>query len=325
MLKERQIFLPNLAPHRNIERILCPTDLSPDSDEALRYAIALARAYGAKLFVCHCVESAPPNFPVHVRGLSHIKGLFEESIGPYVSLGEFDKLNWEGVVEEGKAAETIVREAAERHVDLIVMRSRRRPYAAALLGSTAESVCRTAPCPVLVTHPEEREWVNSSTGEIELKRILVSHDFSDYSELALSYAISLAQEYQTELHLLHVLPTGLQNTWYPASESTFHQTARRLHYAVPAETHLWCKTIQSVKEGRPYQEILTYAEENSIDLICLGAQGTGYGKWTLFGSNADRVLRQAECPVLIARPLKPINSRPVDKERVIKAIKGGKK
>jgi nucleotide-binding universal stress UspA family protein len=42
----------------NIKRILCPTDMSPQSDEALRYAIALARAYQAQLVVCHCVDSS---------------------------------------------------------------------------------------------------------------------------------------------------------------------------------------------------------------------------------------------------------------------------
>ena len=75
--------------------------------------------------------------------------------------------------------------------------------------------------------------------------------------------------------LLHVLPTGLQSGWYPTSERAFHQAARRLQFAVPAEAHIWCKSIQAIKEGSTYQEILSYAEENDIDLICMGAHGTG--------------------------------------------------
>jgi len=39
-----------------VERILCPTDLSTESDEALRYAVALARIYEAKLLLLHCSE-----------------------------------------------------------------------------------------------------------------------------------------------------------------------------------------------------------------------------------------------------------------------------
>ena len=56
---------------------------------------------------------------------------------------------------------------------------------------------------------------------------------------------------------------------------------------------------------QPYREILNYAEKNQIDLICLGAHGAGFGMRALFGSNVDRVLRQAPCPVLVTRPLKP--------------------
>jgi nucleotide-binding universal stress UspA family protein len=137
----------------------------------------------------------------------------------------------------------------------------------------------------------------------------VAYDFSDYSELALNYALSFAQEYQSELHLLHVLPSfSLKEpeiSWYPlGEEGTYHKAAHRLQKAVPAETHLWCDIKHAVSEGQPYREILNYAEKNKIDLICLGAHGAGFGMRTLFGSNVDRVLRQAPCPVLVTRPLK---------------------
>jgi nucleotide-binding universal stress UspA family protein len=215
------------------------------------------------------------------------------------------------LVVEGDPAEAITREAAERGVDLIVMRSRRRPYAAAVLGSTAEAVCRTAPCPVIVTHPSEREWEGFASGEIKLQRILAAYDFSDLSELALNYSLSLAQEYQAELHLLHVLPSrvkpdGADFAWRQGgAEDEFQQAVRRLQNAVPSEAMLWCHVNQALREGKPYREILAYAEEQDVDLICLGASGKDFGLRALFGSNVDRVLRQAPCPILIARPLRP--------------------
>ena len=120
----------------------------------------------------------------------------------------------------------------------------------------------------------------------------------------------LAQEHQAELHLLHVLPPRSLNepeiAWYPSAiESPYHIAARRLQRVVPAEVHLWCEIKTVVREGHPYREILNYAEKNEIDLISLGAHGAGFGMRALFGSNVDRVLRQAPCPVLVARPLKP--------------------
>jgi nucleotide-binding universal stress UspA family protein len=297
-----------------IERILCPTNLSPEADEALRYAVALARAYNARLFLFYCAEAAPAVAGVAVDGMNHyVKRMFEERLAHHLGLGDFAQLDWAGIVIEDykDVGEEIVREAAERRVDLIVMRSRRRPRAAALLGSTAELVCRTAPCPVLVTHPQEREWVSRTTGEICIERVLVAYDFSIDSELAMRSGVSLAQEYQAELHLMHVLTRPEADepeiAWGQNTvENAYHTAARRLQQAVAAEAHLWSKrVVNAVCWGKPFQEILSYAREQEIDLICMGANGNNFGMGTLFGSNVDRVLRQAPCPVLIARPLKP--------------------
>jgi nucleotide-binding universal stress UspA family protein len=288
-----------------IERILCPIDFSPASEEALRYAIALARAYEAKLFVCHSVETLALADDSKVK---HIAGLIEDSVSRHTSLAPSPALEWEGIVVAGEPAEAITREAAGRQVDLIVMRTRQRPYAAALLGSTAETVSRTAPCPILVTPSRSRQWAGFPTGEVSLKRLLVAYDFSEDSALALSYGLSLAQEYQAELHLMHVLPPrpdweALEGEWRAsASGRRFERAARLLQSAVPAEAFLWCEIKQVVKEGAPYHEVLAYAEEQKVDLICMGVRGSGFGLRSLFGSNTDRVLRQASCPVFIARP-----------------------
>ncbi|HZS10493.1 MAG TPA: universal stress protein [Blastocatellia bacterium] len=294
-----------------IERILCPTDLSPESDAALRYAVALARTYEAKLFVCYCHD--PSSF-VDVAARDHFRERFEAAIRPYTGVTHCLP-DCEGLIVEGDPETVIPRVAAERRVDLIVMRSRRRPLAAALLGSTAEAVCRTAPCPVLVTHPDEHEWVGLTSCEVDLRKILVAHDFSIDSELALQYAISMAQEYQAELHLMHVLPAvpvpaGAMLS--PRGEGDFNRAARMLDQSIPDEAHLWCRVTQAVKAGQPYREILAYAEEHQIDLICMGVHGAGFAMRALFGSNADRVLRQAPCPVLIARPLRPTNFAPAN-------------
>ncbi|HEX5083819.1 MAG TPA: universal stress protein [Blastocatellia bacterium] len=293
------------------KHILCPTDLTPESNAALRYAVALAGAYEARLTVCHCAESRSP---AEKAARGNFEKRVESSIRQWTGVGHCPPADFEGIVIDDSpngangTGGAIVKAAAERNVDLIVMRSRRRPVAAALLGSVTEAVCRTAPCPVLVTHPGEREWTGLTSCEIDLRRILVAHDFSIESELALQLAISLAQEYQTELHLLHVLPATLAPVAAelpPVVEYDFHRAAQALRRAIPEEVYLWCKVVQSINCGQPYREILSYAEENEIDLICMGVHGAGFAMRALFGSNTDRVLRQAPCPALIARPLKP--------------------
>jgi nucleotide-binding universal stress UspA family protein len=300
-----------------IKRILCPTDLSTNSDKALRYAIAMTKAYDAKLLIGY--RHVLGRFGAAFASTDEPRmygsagpSLFEPALRTFLPPEDANELNWHGLLIEGEdVGDAITKAASEHAADIIVMNSRRRPHRAALLGSTAEAVCRTAPCPVLVTHIDERDWVQPLSKDISIQRVLVPYDFSDYAELALKYALSVAQEYQAELHVLHVLAAQTANSpgiRYPAQVGApYHTTGLRLQRAVPPEAHLWCDVEYTVSDGHPYREILSYAERNSIDLISIGAHGTGFGMRTLFGSNVDRVLRQAPCPVLVARPLKPLN------------------
>jgi universal stress protein A len=288
-------------------RIVCPVDFSADSDEALRYAIALAKDYRAKLFILHCADRSK------IAGFSNriaIKEAIEGFIYKHAHFTGTSDFSWGIVLVEGDPAEAITAKAAELSADLIVMRSRRRPNAV-LLGSTAEAVSRTAPCPVFVSHAQEQDWVGRST-QVKLKRVLVAYDFSGDSELALTYGLSFAQEYLAELHLLHVLPERKKHkapelSFLPInSDKNFEDAEIHLNSVIPTEALAWCNITQILREGLPYREILNYAAEQHIDLICIGASGTDYGMHTLFGSNVDRVLRQSPCPIVIARPLRPI-------------------
>jgi nucleotide-binding universal stress UspA family protein len=238
--------------------------------------------------------------------------MFEQSLIDHLGLDKLADLNWEAIAIDNveNVGESIVHEAAAHIADLIVMRSRRRPHAAALLGSTAETVSRTAPCPVLITHPVEREWIDLSTREIKLHRVLVAHDFSTDSELALRAGLSLAQEYRADIHLLHVVTEQEEEepevAWSQVGLQSLYKTAaHQLHEAVPKEVFLWCNVVNAVRCGKPSEEILAYAKEHEIDLICMGASGAGFSLGQLFGSTVDRVLRQAPCPVFVARPVKP--------------------
>lgn len=290
--------------------------MSHGSAESLRYGLALARAYKAELYLCHCIEGAA-TLAGDTRAQSstgQIRAALTDMIAGQLGGSDFAGVEWKVLVVEGSGhpSEEITKVAAEGGIDLIVIRSRRRPRAAALLGSTAEALCRTAPCPVLVIHPQEREWVGETTCEISLRKVLVAYDFSDDSELALRRGLSLAKEYGAELHLLHVLAKPADDApeiaWLPSGmEGIYQKAARRLQEAVAAESGSpECQVSKcSVRWGKPYREILSYAGDQEIDLICMGAHGAGHGMSALFGSNVDRVLRQAPCPIFVARPLKP--------------------
>lgn len=286
------------------ERILCPVDLLPDSEEVLRYAASFARACGAKLLICHCRESPEAGRPESQRS--------EDSFDRIVRQAGLDTRTAfaEGFVIDGDPVISIPRIAADRRVDLVAMRTRRWLQSQTLLGSIAEAICRMAPCPVLISHSRDRESAEVAN-DLSLQRVLVAYDFSSDAELALSYGLYLAKRLQAELHLLHIMPSRVKTeapevAMLPLSaRSAFGEITSRLGSAVSVQTGMTSEVKHAVREGQPYREVLAYADEMAIDLICLGASGTGFGLHALFGSNSDRVLRQARCPVIIARPLRP--------------------
>lgn len=130
----------------NFERILCPVAQSHERDEGLQYAIALARSYGASLFVLTCSESSSVGADDVAEMRKAINRAVEHSFVLFPGIGKSPRLEWELILTDGiPASEAITREAGLRKADLIVMSSRHRPYAVKLLGSTAETVSRTAP------------------------------------------------------------------------------------------------------------------------------------------------------------------------------------
>ncbi len=268
----------------NFERILCPVAQAHESDEGLRYAILIARSYGARLSVLTCNDGSSAGDETVDLIRTGIKRAIEHSFVSFPGSADADRLEWDlTVVKSSRPEEAINREAVSQKADLIVMGSRSRPVASiVVLGSTAEAVCRTAPCSVLVTRHDGAK----TNGNLELKKLLVATDFSSHSGLALQYGLSLAQEYQSELHLVNVI-TGPRSTdaeisWTSQdTEGAYHAAARRLHDSVPAEVHLWSDVTHVVREGKAYREIVAYAVEQDIDLICIGAHGAGFTLGTL--------------------------------------------
>jgi nucleotide-binding universal stress UspA family protein len=146
----------------NIRRILVPTDFSETSDSAMRYAIALARRFAARVHLLNV-----PDYPGILAEADYPIGIFETMQN--AAHGRLRRLLTEQDVKElqpdyavriGQPAEEIVRYAHEHAVDLIVMGTHgREGVMRAVLGSVAETVVRRAPCPVLTVHHPEREFV----------------------------------------------------------------------------------------------------------------------------------------------------------------------
>ena len=194
--------------------------------------------------------------------------------------------------------------------DLVVVGTKGKSgLAHVLLGSTAERVIRTAPCPVLAvrSHPQ-----GTSTGGadpcqgISLSHILVPVDFSDCSLDALEYAVLVARRVGASIRLLHVLEPvsyGLDFTLphTAATERLRESVRQRLASLATALSGAGVPTDVQLRGGLPSDSILDAARTGPSDLIIMGTHGRRGLAHTMSGSVAEAVLRHALCPVLTVR------------------------
>jgi nucleotide-binding universal stress UspA family protein len=140
--------------------------------------------------------------------------------------------------------------------------------------------------------------------------ILVPIDFSVHSKNALKYAVPIAEKFGASLRLVYVVePTiypadlGFGQVVLPGVEDELREKgAEELAALIGKEIGKRMKASSSVRTGNPHQEILLEAEEQGVDLIIVATHGHSGVEHMLFGSTADRVVRNARCPVMTIRP-----------------------
>ena len=293
----------------SINRILCPIDFSDFSLDALRHGVRLAQWYSAQLTVFHVyqlfqplpVNGIPGTVPVLVDAdpqqiTENVRRFCAPVVGPSGQSVEI-------LVTPGEAAKEIRREAERVPFDLLILGTHGRSgFERLFLGSVTEKVLRSTRVPVLTIPPPVRE-----AGSPLYKTILCPLDFSAASIRALEYALSLAQEADARLILLHAIEDVLGHTSAQSlghlSVADYYQqieldAVTRLRAVVPDDARVWAHPEERVVKGRASQEILKIVADEHVDLVVIGVQGKGMVDRLVFGSTTHRVIREAGCPVL---------------------------
>ena len=286
-----------------LERILCPVDLSDLSRSALEYATMLSRWYDAELTALEVVW-------INTTSVLSQQQRDEcgEALRTFVMASASSLPAVRTVLREGSVVHEILQEASELPADLIVLSTHGRGgFDRVILGSVTEKIIRKAACPVF-TVPAHA--VAPPVRPQPFVTIVCPIDFSPLSMRALKYAQSLAQESGKRLLLLHVLDWNVDRP-ITASEGPAISAARRqreeaarleLHALVGDDARLWCQCEELTVIGRPYEEILRVAGERNADLIVMGVHGRNTIETALYGSTTTQVVRRAACPVLTIRP-----------------------
>ena len=285
-----------------IKNVLFATDFSPASNSALPYALSMVRRYEANLFVVHVRPTDAEIFFASPESWPAIAD--EENSWLQARVNEVEKQVKETphtvLTPQGNVEDALADVIRERDIDLLVLGSRGRTgVGKLLLGSVAEEIFRHTVCPVLSIGPNISQKPDR---EMQFRRILFATEFSKDSLTALRYAVSLAEEDEAQLTLLHVVEqpaVGIADT-----EEIKTSLLTRLQSLVPPESALWCSPECLIEFGRnfatPSEPILEVAAKQGADLIVLGARPI-HGKMGLgthLSSTTTEILTHASCPVL---------------------------
>ncbi|HZM59291.1 MAG TPA: universal stress protein [Vicinamibacterales bacterium] len=301
-----------------MRRILCPVDFSEVSRRALDHAVAIARWYESSIAVFHVCA------PVPVTAYATVASMMPPTLASgdnrkdvLAAMKDFVKADASVPIDfeigEGNAAREIIVQANASRSDLIVMGTHGRSgFERFVLGSVTERVLRHAGCPVLTVPPRAVDAVPFTP--VIFKRIVCAIDFSDCSMSALDYAMSIAQEANAQLTVLHVVEPfphlrgdeseaalGRAELVRELAAAAEEEARARLERAIPEGVREFCQveTVQTV--GKASHEILKVAATQASDLIVIGVHGRSAADILFFGSTTQAVVRQATCPVLTLR------------------------
>jgi nucleotide-binding universal stress UspA family protein len=288
-----------------LKSILCPIDCSEFSAAAYQYALSLAEYYKARPVCLHVIELWKYPFADYAayevdfaKFSQAIDEGGEKRLQEFVNKHTGNQVRPDLVVQQGNASDRILSFAEAENIEVIVMGTHGRGgFDRLVLGSTTDKVIRKAACPVLVVSSSSHNLMTTTPdGRHRVGRILYCTDFSNNSELARGYAISLAAEYGAELTLLHVSEENASSL--AKTEAILAERTEELDKLISKDERKNLNVKAIVKSGKPYQEIVQHAHEAQITLIIMTARGGDSLDRAVFGSTTYRVIQLGPCPVL---------------------------
>lgn len=142
----------------------------------------------------------------------------------------------------------------------------------------------------------------------EIKNILFPIDFSEGSEKAFSYALSLAKKYGARIDVIHVIHQIADMTGFYVPHISFDVIEKEMEEAAGDNLQRFCdnnlkgiKHETHIKMGTPFVEIISAAKNLGSNIIVMGTHGRSGIDHILFGSTAEKVVRKSPIPVLTVR------------------------
>ncbi len=298
-----------------LDNILIPTDFSACADHALDHALEVADRFGTHLHILHVVNELDPDWygvtdaqerAVQLRDQIRTEAQERlETLAP-----EKDHYDFKTTISlqlSFDVADSINEYVEEEAIDLVVMGTHgRKGLDRLMLGNVADKIIRHAPCPVMTVR-EEVPWMEEDE-DLSFDDILAPIDFSEHSREALRMSKFFAGQYQARLHLMFVAEkrtvptfsdTGLPGVGVVEMDPQIVDNAEEALQQL--DENIEGPEVQAayhVREGNVSEDVVDFAETRGVSLIVMATRGlTGVSRF-LLGSNTERIVRVAPCPVL---------------------------
>jgi nucleotide-binding universal stress UspA family protein len=288
----------------SLKTVLLLTDFSEPSEAAVPFALSIGREYGAKLCALHALTPIPLAYTAPESAAATLAGMEE---GAAAAMQALDS-QLAGVAHETMILRTpsvwaaLQKILAERQVDLVILGTHGRTGAMKLLlGSVAEEIFRRTSVPVMTIGPSVRNGIH---GGGQFHSVLFATDFSPEGQMAAPYAVSMAEEHQARLLLLHVMRDPYPKATERMEQDSVANVMHQLYELVPTDAELWCRPEATVRYGNPAARILEVAKERKADLIVLGVREAARFRGAathLERTTAHEIVANASCPVLTVR------------------------
>lgn len=289
--------------------ILVAADFSEFSDSVIEFAFAFGRQCRARLTLAHVIEpfeeeSDETIQPADYEGWARKEeAKIRQQAQPYLDKTGGDPIGVDFVLLRGfNPADALLELLGKNRFDLLLIGTHGRGGLKRFLqGRVAERMVRMSPIPVLTVH---RSFTNFS-----ISRVLVPIDFSIPSRSALDAAAEISRACNAKVILFHVIEQDIYPSFYSEGEETIFDIDRNLPRIVRENLEEFVADSLEpdlvedyvVKKGLAHQEIVDYAQKNHIDLLVISSHGSTGMEYLLMGNTAEKVIRQATCPVLTVK------------------------
>lgn len=270
-----------------METILCPTDFSAGSENAIRYADELAARLNARLVLFHNIAAPVGREPAaagtwrdQVREeekkaqLEGLKKTLENS-----SWGE--PVQYEAILRHGVLQEIIPQIAREQQAGLVVI-GHAAAEGAVLAGSVAESVLKNAPCPVLIVPPQ-------ATFK-PLHKIAMATDLRGEPFVDVQWVLKLAARFDAEVLFFHVMATARASYQAYAADEL-----NRIYQNLPYKKATFYKEESpSIEEG-----ISQFCRRHKADLLVMGYHPRTFFRQLFTENHTQEMACHASLPLLV--------------------------